>query len=165
MSEQSGGPGWWLASDGKWYPPQPGAVPPPPVEQKQRPGCWKIGAIVAVVLVVLMVGCAALVGEAADEASEDIEQRDAEIMEDAELVSCEADGARVRITNNSSERSNYSVDVVFESKDGSEQFESSSAYVSGLAPGQSTTQEALVFPELTKAFRCEITDVFRFTDE
>ena len=22
MSEQSGGPGWWQASDGKWYPPE-----------------------------------------------------------------------------------------------------------------------------------------------
>ena len=33
MSEQSGGPGWWQASDGKWYPPQPAAptaAPPPP---------------------------------------------------------------------------------------------------------------------------------------
>jgi hypothetical protein len=31
MSDQSGGPGWWLASDGKWYPPQdPGAAMPPP---------------------------------------------------------------------------------------------------------------------------------------
>lgn len=33
MSDIAGGPGWWLASDGKWYPPQthPAArVPPPP---------------------------------------------------------------------------------------------------------------------------------------
>ncbi len=31
MSEISGGPGWWQASDGRWYPPQsrPGAQPPP----------------------------------------------------------------------------------------------------------------------------------------
>jgi hypothetical protein len=29
MSEQSGGPGWWVASDGKWYPPEqaPGVAP------------------------------------------------------------------------------------------------------------------------------------------
>jgi hypothetical protein len=27
VSDQSQGPGWWLASDGKWYPPQP-ATPP-----------------------------------------------------------------------------------------------------------------------------------------
>src|SRR3954471_18323265 len=32
MSEASQGPGWWVASDGKWYPPEqaPGPVPPPP---------------------------------------------------------------------------------------------------------------------------------------
>ncbi|MEY2421386.1 MAG: hypothetical protein QOI95_1453 [Acidimicrobiaceae bacterium] len=31
MSEQSGGPGWWQASDGKWYPPEqaPTAAQPP----------------------------------------------------------------------------------------------------------------------------------------
>lgn len=34
MSDQSQGPGWWMASDGKWYPPAPAPpglpVPPPP---------------------------------------------------------------------------------------------------------------------------------------
>jgi len=29
MSDASQGPGWWLASDGKWYPPEPVAPPPP----------------------------------------------------------------------------------------------------------------------------------------
>lgn len=29
MSDASQGPGWWQASDGKWYPPQP-PMPPPP---------------------------------------------------------------------------------------------------------------------------------------
>jgi hypothetical protein len=28
VSDSSQGPGWWLASDGKWYPPQPPAPPP-----------------------------------------------------------------------------------------------------------------------------------------
>lgn len=35
MSDTSQGPGWWLASDGKWYAPelaaQPAAPPPPPI--------------------------------------------------------------------------------------------------------------------------------------
>jgi Domain of unknown function (DUF4190) len=31
MSDAPQGPGWWLASDGKWYPPQPPAPPPAPV--------------------------------------------------------------------------------------------------------------------------------------
>ena len=28
----SPGPGWWLASDGQWYPPQPAHAPPPPAQ-------------------------------------------------------------------------------------------------------------------------------------
>lgn len=31
MSDVSQGPGWWIASDGKWYPPQPPPPPPPTV--------------------------------------------------------------------------------------------------------------------------------------
>ena len=30
MSDVSQGEGWWLASDGKWYPPQQSPLPPPP---------------------------------------------------------------------------------------------------------------------------------------
>ena len=30
MSDQSQGPGWWMASDGKWYPPESDPAPPPP---------------------------------------------------------------------------------------------------------------------------------------
>lgn len=32
MSDTPQGPGWWLASDGRWYPPQnaPAQIPPPP---------------------------------------------------------------------------------------------------------------------------------------
>jgi len=29
MSDTSQGPGWWLASDGKWYPPETAPLPPP----------------------------------------------------------------------------------------------------------------------------------------
>lgn len=40
MSDTPQGPGWWLASDGKYYPPQPadgGAQPPPQPQQEQQP--------------------------------------------------------------------------------------------------------------------------------
>jgi len=39
VSETSQGPGWWLASDGRWYPPQPdqpGLVPPYPPQQPMQ---------------------------------------------------------------------------------------------------------------------------------
>ena len=37
MSDTSMGPGWWMASDGRWYSPEqaPGAAPPPPPPQFQ----------------------------------------------------------------------------------------------------------------------------------
>ena len=39
MSDSSQGPGWWQASDGKWYPPQPAAsVAPPPPPPAPPPG-------------------------------------------------------------------------------------------------------------------------------
>jgi hypothetical protein len=39
MSDQSGGPGWWVASDGKWYPPdQAPPVPPPETWAAPPPG-------------------------------------------------------------------------------------------------------------------------------
>jgi hypothetical protein len=37
MSDASQGPGWWIASDGKWYPPQPIAAPPPVVAPVVQP--------------------------------------------------------------------------------------------------------------------------------
>src|SRR6187401_747773 len=33
MSDQSQGPGWWLASDGKWYPPESAQVSAPPAPE------------------------------------------------------------------------------------------------------------------------------------
>ena len=47
MSDTSGGPGWWQASDGKWYPPeqQPGGTPQPPAAGRPGgSGSFDIGA-------------------------------------------------------------------------------------------------------------------------
>jgi len=44
MSDVSQGPGWWIASDGKWYPPQEqSASPPAPIaaDVAPGPGYWK----------------------------------------------------------------------------------------------------------------------------
>ncbi len=66
MSDQSQGPGWWIASDGKWYPPdQAPAVPPPetwatpPAGPPPRSG-MSTGAVIALVAVVAFVGLALL---------------------------------------------------------------------------------------------------------
>ena len=36
MSDTSQGPGWWIASDGKWYPPHLAPPPPPPPPPSQQ---------------------------------------------------------------------------------------------------------------------------------
>lgn len=80
MSDTSQGPGWWLASDGKWYPPQgesapvpppppapapaafpaPGAPPVPPMAggppappKSGMSGCVKAGLIIGAIVIVL----------------------------------------------------------------------------------------------------------------
>ena len=37
MSDVSGGPDWWLASDGRWYPPESRPAPPPPPDPTRYP--------------------------------------------------------------------------------------------------------------------------------
>ena len=60
MSDTSQGPGWWLASDGRWYPPEakPGVpLPPPPLNVSNHPGVplsskltgWTVGLMWAIV--------------------------------------------------------------------------------------------------------------------
>lgn len=55
------GPGWWLASDGRWYPPQSATPPmapmapiPPPQQSKSGNGCLIGLAVGGVVLLVLL---------------------------------------------------------------------------------------------------------------
>lgn len=75
MSDVSQGPGWWQASDGKWYPPhqQPGYQPPPPPGKppKRGPGCLAIigGAVVVFVLLIIVLVVVAAVGSKSSKTS------------------------------------------------------------------------------------------------
>jgi hypothetical protein len=89
MSDSSQGPGWWQASDGRWYPPQshptqPAAPPPPtygappavaygaPVAKKPgMPGWAKVVLILGGILVLLVGGCTVAVGVFANKVSND----------------------------------------------------------------------------------------------
>jgi hypothetical protein len=90
MSDSSQGPGWWQASDGRWYPPQshptqPAAPPPPtygapppvaygtPAAKKPgMPGWAKVVLILGGILVVLVGGCTVAVGVFANKVSNDL---------------------------------------------------------------------------------------------
>ena len=71
MSDTSQGPGWWLASDGRWYPPEakPGVpLPPPPLNVSNHPGVplsskltgWTVGLMWAIVAFDILVAAAAM---------------------------------------------------------------------------------------------------------
>lgn len=157
--------GWWLASDGNWYPP---AYHPDNQRRDVRP--W-VGVVVALSLMGGFVGCGALVQRGVDGVSEAREERRvwrAGIADDVELVACGESGAFTAglvVTNRSSERSNYMIEVGFASPDGAEQFDTDLVMVSALRPGQRKQVTAKPWRGEASAYSCEVLDVTRFSDE
>jgi hypothetical protein len=87
--------------------------------------------------------------------------------DDVSVTSCEADDvgfmvAKGTVTNNSSEASDYIIEIAFESSDGATQYGTGSAFVSGLEPGQNTPLDANSLTEAGGEFVCRITEVDRF---
>lgn len=138
-------------------------------------GCLKAFLIAVAVAAVLGIGSCVLLVVAVDEAADDVgDQRAEERAREAEdlgEVSCTVDAAgfmvaEIPVTNNSSERSNYFVEVTFEAADGS-QIDTASAAVEALEPGQSTTAAAqtLTEPPADGELTCRVVEVDRTTDE
>ncbi len=74
MSDQGQGPGWWQASDGKWYPPQPEAPPPTPPPAPSATRKRRTGLIIAAaVVLVLLVAGAVILASGSDDAVDDID--------------------------------------------------------------------------------------------
>jgi hypothetical protein len=177
VSDVSQGPGWWQASDGRWYPPQPAAPPPPaapqwggpPPAKKSNKGCFIALAIVGVVLLLgigAVVAIVVAVGDEVDDRVDQVEQanRDGDIPtfsdntenppgDDVTVGECGPASdtgfmrATVDVLNHSSEPSNYLITVAFESDDGGEQYSTATTVVDGLGPDQTTTVEANTFEE------------------
>jgi hypothetical protein len=152
------------------YPPHPPAAPTPlPAWGDPRPrgqGCLVALAVVAGLTVLLILLAAALLARASDSA-DDERRREAA---DVELTDCVPTSpghmaSTVRVTNHSSKRSNYVVDVVFESADGSRQLATRSVFVNDLEPGQITRQEAGTLTPAPTSFDCRVSQVQRFSDE
>jgi hypothetical protein len=202
VSDFSQGPGWWQASDGKWYPPQsaPTAAPPPPPPPAYGPppapvpqwtpppakkggnkGCLIALAVVGVVLVLGIVATVVVVNAVSDEVDDRVDVDEDGITtfsgndenppaDDVEVAECGPAPntnfmrATVDVLNHSSEPSNYIVTVAFESDDGGRQLTTSTAFVNGLGPDQSTTAEANSFqePPNGEEFTCRLSQVERF---
>lgn len=160
--------GWWKASDGRWYPP---AYHPDNQQQAKRDVKPWVGVVVALSLMVGFVGCGALVQRGMDDVREArAERREwrAGIADDVELTGCGETGelvAELVVTNRSSKRSNYMIQVGFASPDGAEQLETDIVMVSALNPGQRKRVEAKPWRGEASAYACEVLDVTRFSDE
>jgi hypothetical protein len=171
VSDVSQGPGWWQASDGKWYPPQPAAAPPPgpgpqwggpPPAKKSNKGCFIALAVVGVIALLgigVVVALVVAVGDEVDDRADQIERanRDGGIPtfsdntenppgDDVSIADCGPSDtgsmrATVDVQNHSSEPSNYIITVAFEADDGTRQLATSTALVNGLGPDQTTNTE------------------------
>lgn len=176
MSDQSRGQGWWLASDGKWYPPAPPSPAAAPAAQWQAPpsgmnGCLKAFLVVGGLAVVGFLALVVVGLFAADDAADHARGKQATIDDDVEVTSCEPDGlgfmaAQLRVVNDSEDRSNYDITVVFTSPDGSEQLKTDSAQVSSLESGQLARPEARTFQRPPAGgYDCKVLHVVRLSDE
>jgi hypothetical protein len=108
MSDVSQGPGWWQASDGKWYPPQqaptaappppqwgappayrppPGPVPqwtPPPAKKGGNKGCLIALAVAGVMVVLGIVAVVVVVNAVSDEVDERVDDNNGLTFSDNE---------------------------------------------------------------------------------
>jgi hypothetical protein len=89
--------------------------------------------------------------------------------EDVTLESCGPGSlgwgdAGVRVTNNSSEASTYSIQVAFESPDRATLYATGYAFVSRLEPGQTTVSDASTATEVPADVVCRVTQASRYRD-
>lgn len=154
MSDTQQGPDWWLASDGKWYPPQ---KPPPPVWPKpvKKPSARRSLLIfVGVVLFCVLFLPSVIDGfnDAGNPAADDVE-----------ILTCSTGvnlvDIQVEITNPSSKMSNYSIEMNLLDSSGNKVGDAS-GYATNIGPGQKATEKLLgVAP--ADFDECEIVNVRR----
>jgi hypothetical protein len=146
------------------------AYGPPP--QQGMNGCLKAFLIVLALTVVLgvvaVIVAATLVDDAVDDFADDFAEGDADEQDDIDSVECGEDDfgnlqATVTVTNDSSERSNYIIQVNFEDGDGT-QIASNTVLLDNVEPGQSASAEASTSIEPPDEVECRVVEVERFSD-
>ncbi len=136
----------------------------------------KVAGGVLLALLVLIVGCSALISSGTDSSDNASSQEGPRSLSgnsefppagDVELAGCETDEfgymtADLQVTNRSPEASTYSITVAFESPDGGQQFDTGAAFVDGLEPSQMRTATASSLTEAPGDFECRVSAVDRF---
>lgn len=146
MSDTSQGPGWWQASDGKWYAPQgpPGnyAQPPTMIVQKKGHGCL-YGILGAGVLVIILIIVLVNVGSSSSKPGSGSSAHPATAdvtVACGKLDEIGVPHATLTILNHSSGRSDYSVHVEFDNAQGN-RVDDGYGLENDIAPGQSATTD------------------------
>jgi hypothetical protein len=147
----------------------------PATKRSSGKGCL-IAAIVVVAVVILGVvaaGIAISVGarRVSDELS-DLGRTSADEARDVEVARCDTNAAglmhaTLSVTNHSPKASNYVITVSFNSRGGGTRLDTGSAFVSSLAPDQTTEAEALGTerPPGEGDFECRVSFVQRLSAE
>lgn len=169
-----GGYATGYAPSGGYAPQGYPSMPPPAPSSGGMNGCLIALLVVLAIGVVVGLGsCVALV-VVADDVAEDVEddlvEEQADEVDDVSQPTCERGTAgdlraTMTVTNDSSERSNYTIEVAFNATNGS-LLDTGYATVSALAPGQSTEAVASTIVQVPEQeFTCEVASVQRFSDE
>ena len=155
---------WGPAGPHQPFPTPPPAPPAPP---KSGVPTWaKIMAALAVVFVVGVVGCGAIVSVGVKNASDAVEERNAAIAEEVLLEGCDRDTvfdsprAFGRVENGSSEMSDYWITVRF--LNGGEVVATGHGDAQAVGPGESARWEAVVFSDVPAYDACELVSTNRW---
>jgi hypothetical protein len=114
---------------------------------------------------------ALVVAWSADETNEAVADQQATEAEDLTVTECAADPTlnllkvTTSITNNSSKRSSYNIEVTVESPDQATKYGTAVGFVTGVEPGQTTTSDLLsADPVPAGEFACRVVEVDRTSD-
>lgn len=169
MSDSSLGDGWWLASDGKWYPPELGSdhsSAPFGSDSPRGRRRW-VWVLATVTLAALAAGGALVLSLASDRVREEVQRID---MNAVEQVSCavigenEAGHAAVTVTatNTTSKQSDYV--VAFELLNASgERIGDGSAGLLGVPSDETLTETGYTTARYVEGSSCRVVDASRWS--
>lgn len=170
MSDMPGGPEWFKASDGKWYPPGNGTT-----FTKKKGWAGRTFIVLAVVFAIIIISVAInknKTNKTATSSTTTVLSHQAAssanpAVDDVTISKCDLTSvlhdpeATVAVTNHSSKTSDYIITVAFENPDGS-QFGTGTAVVNALAAGQAGSDTASTLKDgAPKGFTCKVVDVTR----
>ena len=155
--------------------------PPPPAGPPSRPWYKKKRFILGGILALLIVAVVATSGGGGDDKTAGGDKTEqpkaddgvsgglgtADAAKDVEIVSCLNDDVLqigqpvVRITNNSSKRSDYYLTVAVETDEGKTQVDTAIGSADGLEPGQSTEADTIMMEPIPEGATCRLVEVQR----